>query len=90
VAEHEVAGNAERSGHVIMLPISFRAQSNTASAAFPHRFIEWKGTGSVAVSLLQALRQRDSILDCKGGALREIGQHGMSGVAEKRDPRSRP
>ena len=63
---------------------------DAGGAAHAKRLVERKGDRRVAAASLEACRERDGVFDGERRALREIGQHGMGGIAEERHAPVRP
>ena len=57
---------------------------DAGDAIHAQRLVAKKGARGLVTASLEACRERDGVLDGKGRSLREVGQHGMGGIAKKR------
>src|SRR5271155_750080 len=88
---HEtVAQPGSGPGKVVARAVARRRSLHPARAASPHRAIDSKRAGGIVWRPREALGRHGGVLDRHGGALCQVRQHRMRGVAEKRHRTLRP
>src|SRR3990172_145731 len=83
--EDEIAGRPQGAAQMVKPAEASRETLDTSNAWTPQSLVAAKGGRRIAGPGLDAGGKGDGVLDGESGALRQIRQHGMRGIAEKGD-----